>query len=861
MKLFKVFPLLFTVFFLSNFYASAQTREKITQAVEQRNYALAVSELENLRKSDQKIFEINNYDYLLARMAEKKGDYAAAMANYQSVAGRNSVLKEYALWHLSQIARSSGNLMLERSFLQEISTFVPESLLISAVKNRLAQSYFESKNYNTAIQLLSNQLSAVGSQSKENPAVGSQPKSENAQMRENLVLLAQAYLQSGKTAQARETFAKLITNLPNPAQPDDFALAGAKGLDALEVVAENAGKIAPSLSDYEHLRRAQIYGFNRDFAAARIHYRAIVENHPNSGNVPDAIYQIGRGYVQTGDFAGAINWFERVQQQFPEHPLSRDALSQAASAYARLNKPHESVSRYQKVIEKYADAENPERAFLNIVDVLRDAGEPGDALNWTLRTQEVFRGKLPEALALFAQARIHIAQSDWKNALTDLEKLQTFSDLGGTRVPGGTNKAEIIFLKAVALENLNRYAEAIDVYLSIPDGRGEYYGWRATERLRTLANEENVKPLITKKIGELTTNLEIRNAEAQRNAAQAVLRLNNSPEIRARMLGIVKKAYTTLPEYQKTPNFKLLELGRKEVLKAKTEISTTNYHQTLADELLFLGLYDEAAPELERAEKEKGKKGEEEIGRKGEEEIGKSETNRQSAIGSQINPADSVQNPKSKIQNPKSDDFAYTLAVFYRRGDMAHRAVGFAEPLWRNVPADYQIELIPREQIELLYPAPYADSLLKYAPERQIDSRFALSIMRQESRYRADVKSYAAARGLMQFISTTANVIAGELGRENFKQDELYNPPTAVLFGSQYLSNLFKQFPAQPQAVAASYNGGETNMARWLARSKSDSPDRYVPEIVFSQSKDYVYKVMANYRVYQMFYDENLKLR
>ncbi len=113
----------------------------------------------------------------------------------------------------------------------------------------------------------------------------------------------------------------------------------------------------------------------------------------------------------------------------------------------------------------------------------------------------------------------------------------------------------------------------------------------------------------------------------------------------------------------------------------------------------------------------------------------------------------------------------------------------------------------------------------------------------------------------MQFISTTANVIAGELGRENFKQDELYNPPTAVLFGSQYLSNLFKQFPAQPQAVAASYNGGETNMARWLARSKSDSPDRYVPEIVFSQSKDYVYKVMANYRVYQMFYDENLKLK
>jgi soluble lytic murein transglycosylase len=68
-------------------------------------------------------------------------------------------------------------------------------------------------------------------------------------------------------------------------------------------------------------------------------------------------------------------------------------------------------------------------------------------------------------------------------------------------------------------------------------------------------------------------------------------------------------------------------------------------------------------------------------------------------------------------------------------------------------------------------------------------------------------------------------------------------------------------FPNQPQAVAASYNGGEHNMQRWLARSKSDQPDRYVPEILFSQSKDYVYRVMANYRVYQMIYDEKLKTR
>ncbi len=802
--------LFFTLALFSSIYPQ-NIHQKIVRSVEQREYQTAISELDALKSFDKKSFEINNYDYLLARMSEKTGDFAKAMANYQSVAGRNSVLKEYALRHLAEIARSSGNLMLERTFLQEIQVFAPDSLLIEAVKMRLPRSFFESRNFDTTIRIL-RQSPTVGSYL--NKTANEQRATDNRPVRENLVYLAQSYLQSGKTAEAREIFTKLINNLPNPAQPDDFALAGAKGLDLLEVGAENFGKIAPTLADFEHLRRAQIYNFNRNFADARLHYRAIIENYSQSGNVPDALYQIGRGYTQLGEFSEAIKWFERVQEQFPDHPAAKDALSQTASAYARVGKPKEAVTRYQKFIEKYADAENLDRAYLNIIDVSRDAGDTGDALKWTAKTQEVFRGKLPEALALFAQARIHITQNEGQLALPDLDKLLTMGDLGGTRVPGGTNKAEVTFMKGFALENLQKYADAIEVYLSIPDGRSEYYGWRATERLKVLANNENAKSLITQKIGELLKNIETRNAEAQRKAAQAVLRLSDAPGIRVKMFEIIKKAYTTLPDYQKIPTFKLLEFGRKEILNEPRGF-TENRHKAISDELLFLGLYDEGTPELEKAE-----------------------------------------SSKTNDQNTN-----YTFAVFYKRGEMAHRAVGFIEPLWKTVPADYEIELIPRDQAELLYPAPYADALLRYAPERGVDPRYVLSIMRQESRYRADVKSYAAARGLMQFISTTSAKIAAELNRENFKQDELYNPPTAILFGSQYLADLYKMFPNQHAAVAASYNGGEDNVKRWMTRSKSDAPDRYVPELVFSQSKDYAYKVMANFRVYQTIYDENLKLK
>lgn len=111
----------------------------------------------------------------------------------------------------------------------------------------------------------------------------------------------------------------------------------------------------------------------------------------------------------------------------------------------------------------------------------------------------------------------------------------------------------------------------------------------------------------------------------------------------------------------------------------------------------------------------------------------------------------------------------------------------------------------------------------------------------------------------MQFTLPTARKTASALGIADLEIGQLYDPATSILFASEYVASLFTLFPTQPEAVAASYNGGEDNMSRWMKRSKSDLADRYVPEIAYAQTKDYVYKVMATYRVYRLRYGQDLR--
>jgi len=159
------------------------------------------------------------------------------------------------------------------------------------------------------------------------------------------------------------------------------------------------------------------------------------------------------------------------------------------------------------------------------------------------------------------------------------------------------------------------------------------------------------------------------------------------------------------------------------------------------------------------------------------------------------------------------------------------------------------------------YPIPYRQAILSSAKARKLDPRFILALIRQESVFKPFAKSPAGARGLLQLTMDAAQKYATNAGMDAVQESQLYQPETSIRLGSEYLMELSELFPNLLEAVAASYNGGEDNVARWVRRAKQKDPGVFTSEVGFDETKAYVQKVMNNYRVYKQLYTADLVKR
>ena len=418
------------------------------------------------------------------------------------------------------------------------------------------------------------------------------------------------------------------------------------------------------LSPDEHLRRAKVYLSNRAFEEAREHWQALISFYPNDPAVAEALLGIGRSYQQSRRYAEASTTYDQLFRRFSSTKEGREGLNFNAAALTRMGKPGEAVEKYDEYIRLFPNGERIDTAHLNIIDTLREASRPDEAITWVGRTRQRFAGTVTETNAVFARLRLDVAEGNWKHAVTTADELSRLPFSKGVL----TTRSEITYLKAYSLERLGNRREAFNTYAAISDSAESYYGGLALERLAALSSSDT-QDLVRER--------------SQRFHSQA---------------------------------------------------------SALADS----------------------------------------------------------------------------------------------------------------------YPAPYRAAIVKAAKARKLDPRFILAIIKQESVFKPLAKSPAGARGLLQLTIDAAQKYAVSARLNQLRESDLYRPETSIVLGSEYLAELVRMFSNNLEPVAASYNGGEDNVARWVKRARHKDPGVFTAEIGFDETKTYVQKVMSNYRIYRELYTADL---
>lgn len=126
--------------------------------------------------------------------------------------------------------------------------------------------------------------------------------------------------------------------------------------------------------------------------------------------------------------------------------------------------------------------------------------------------------------------------------------------------------------------------------------------------------------------------------------------------------------------------------------------------------------------------------------------------------------------------------------------------------------------------------------------------------MRAESTYKKDIHSPVGARGLMQLMPNTGKQVSRLLGETQFEVDSLLREEVNIKLGTRYLRRLANMLQQQWPLVAAGYNAGPHRVAKWLKGFGQLELDAFVEHIPYSETRNYVKKVMRNYSLYQKLY-------
>jgi soluble lytic murein transglycosylase len=157
--------------------------------------------------------------------------------------------------------------------------------------------------------------------------------------------------------------------------------------------------------------------------------------------------------------------------------------------------------------------------------------------------------------------------------------------------------------------------------------------------------------------------------------------------------------------------------------------------------------------------------------------------------------------------------------------------------------------------LRVVFPFPYRDVLMDEADRGGIDPWLFAGLVRQESSFDREAKSWVGAAGLSQIMPSTGAWLAGGAGVRNFAPELLLVPEINLRMGARFLRDQLHRYHGARDLALAAYNAGPARADRWKADlGYGGDPDAFRDRIPFAETREYVKVVIRNAEVYRRLY-------
>ncbi len=424
----------------------------VDEALERGRPDLALEELRRLEEQDPEAYRINRLPYLQAALLQESGRHSEAYPIFKSLRSESFPLQT----HLAvRLIETSGS----QPFAERVSLY-SDFLERFPSDPRWAEKALE---FGRLLETAGRIESALEVYDRLWAAKKGRV-SRTAAYRHALTHLQR----SQKSEAVRDLF-----HLLDKGTRDDIAFQASRDLRRLVPL--------PELSETETRQLASVFMHNRESAIGREYLQRLIGAFPSSTRRQRYAYLWGRSYVIEGDYAKAVEAYEKAYRQYPDSDWGVFCKYLSGNTSLRLQDYTSAVAAYRRVIEDHPKSRYLARARYNLADSYRWLGNPRAAERVAKESLTVLPPRERNRFRYYL-ARLAVDEENYSESLGYLEDLD---HLSSRRLPSGVTREEIHFWKGHCLSRLGRPKEAAEAFAEAASAPPNFFAFLAEARIPT----------------------------------------------------------------------------------------------------------------------------------------------------------------------------------------------------------------------------------------------------------------------------------------------------------------------------------------------------------------------------------------